>query len=70
LDHLAFFINDVFEEIDISEIQRVYEIELRGYSPSHPKMMLKILIYGNCTGVQRESGEEKGTGREKSRMDI
>lgn len=52
LDHLALFINDVIEEIDISEIQKVYETELRGYPPYHPKMMLKILIYGYCTGVR------------------
>lgn len=52
LDHLALLINDVIEEIDISEIQKVYETELRGYPPYHPKMMLKILIYGYCTGVR------------------
>lgn len=51
-DHIALFINDVIEEMDISEIQRVYETELRGYPPYHPKMMLKILIYGYCTGVR------------------
>lgn len=51
-DHIARFINDVIDEIDISEIQQVYETELRGYPPYHPRMMLKILIYGYCTGVR------------------
>ena len=51
-DHKALFINDIIEEIDISPIQRVYETELRGYPPYHPKMMLKILIYGYCIGVR------------------
>jgi transposase/cell division septum initiation protein DivIVA len=51
-DHIARFINDVVEEIDIREIQKVYETELRGYPPYHPRMMLKILIYGYCTGVR------------------
>lgn len=51
-DHMALFINDIIEEMDISEIQYVYETELRGYPPYHPKMMLKILIYGYCTGVR------------------
>jgi transposase/cell division septum initiation protein DivIVA len=51
-DHMALFINDIIEEIDISEIQNVYETELRGYPPYHPQMMLKILIYGYCNGVR------------------
>lgn len=50
-DHIARYINDIIDEIDISEIQKVYETELRGYPPYHPRMMLKILIYGYCTGV-------------------
>ena len=51
-DHIARFINDVIDEIDITEIQQVYETELRGYPPYHPRMMLKILVYGYCTGVR------------------
>ena len=51
-DHPARFINDVVDEIDIDEIQKVYETEMRGYPPYHPRMMLKILIYGYCTGVR------------------
>ncbi len=51
-DHIARFINDILDEIDIYEIQKVYETELRGYPPYHPRMMLKILIYGYCTGVR------------------
>lgn len=51
-EHIAHFINDVVEEIDISEIKNVYKHELRGYPPYHPKMMLKILIYGYCRGVR------------------
>ena len=51
-DHMARFIDESIDELDISEIQRVYEQELRGYPPYHPRMMLKILIYGYCTGVR------------------
>lgn len=51
-DHMARFISDVIEEIDINKIQIVYETELRGYPPYHPRMMLKILVYGYCTGVR------------------
>jgi transposase len=49
---MALIINDIIEEIDIREIQRVYETELRGFPPYHPQMMLKILIYGYCIGVR------------------
>jgi transposase/cell division septum initiation protein DivIVA len=51
-NHMALMINDIIEEVDISEIQRVYETELRGFPPYHPQMMLKILIYGYCIGVR------------------
>lgn len=51
-DHIARFINDIIDEIGIDEIQKVYETELRGYPPYHPRMMLKILIYGYCTRVR------------------
>jgi transposase len=51
-DHMAYFISDVVDELDISGIERVYEEELRGYPPYHPRMMLKLLIYGYCNGVR------------------
>jgi transposase len=50
--HLAFFISDAVDQLDISDIQNEYEKELRGYPPYHPRMMLKILVYGYCVGVR------------------
>lgn len=50
--HLAFFISDTVDQLDISAIQNQYEEELRGYPPYHPRMMLKILVYGYCVGVR------------------
>lgn len=50
--HLAFFISDTVDQLDISAIQNEYEKELRGYPPYHPRMMLKILVYGYCVGVR------------------
>lgn len=40
------------DQLDISAIQNEYEKELRGYPPYHPRMMLKILVYGYCVGVR------------------
>jgi len=49
-NHLAYFINDVVDELDLSEITREYEGEDRGYPPYHPVMMTKVLVYGYCVG--------------------
>lgn len=50
-DHLAYFVSDVVEQLDLSAIESVYEEEERGQPPYHPEMMTKILIYGYCVGV-------------------
>jgi transposase len=50
-DHLAYFVSDVVEPLDLSAIESVYEEEERGQPPYHPRMMTKILIYGYCVGV-------------------
>jgi transposase len=49
--HLSYFISDTFDEMDLSEIERVYEKDLRGQPPYHPVMMTKVLFYAYCTGV-------------------
>ena len=49
-DHLAYFISDVVNQLDLSEITGLCE-EQRGGSPYHPRMMVKVLLYGYCTGV-------------------
>src|SRR5439155_5255148 len=50
-DHLAYFVSDVVEQLDLSVIESVYEEEERGQPPYHPRMMTKILIYSYCVGV-------------------
>src|ERR1700693_69508 len=49
--HLAYFVGDVVEQLDLSAIESVYEEEERGQPPYHPRMMTKILVYGYCVGV-------------------
>lgn len=48
--HLARFVSEVVEELDLGEIEEAYSEE-RGYPPYHPRMMTKILLYGYCTGT-------------------
>ena len=50
-DHAALFVSDVVDELDLSAIYAEYERERRGYPPYHPRMMVKILVWGYCCGV-------------------
>jgi transposase len=50
-DHLAYFVSDVVDQLNLSAIECVYEGEERGQPPYHPRMMTKILVYGYCVGV-------------------
>ena len=49
-EHLAYFISDVADQLDLSDITARYEQERRGGPPYHPRMMVKVLLYGYCTG--------------------
>lgn len=49
--HLAYFVSDVVDQLDLSAIEGYYEQEERGYPPYHPGMMVKVLVYGYCVGV-------------------
>lgn len=50
-DHLAYFVSDLVDDLDLCEIEAVYEDEERGQPPYHPHMMAKVLIYAYCNGV-------------------
>ena len=50
-DHLAYFISDVVDQLDLSEITTRYEQERRGGPPYNPRMMVKVLLYAYCVGV-------------------
>ena len=50
-DHLAYFVSDVVDQLDLSAIMARYQSEGRGGPPYHPRMMVKVLLYGYCMGV-------------------
>ena len=50
-DHLAYFVSDLIDALDLSAITAVYEDEERGYPPYHPVMLTKVLVYGYCVGI-------------------
>jgi transposase/IS5 family transposase len=47
--HLARFVSDLVDGLDLSAIEDTYEEE-RGYPPYHPRMMVKVLLYAYATG--------------------
>ena len=50
--HLARFLVDVVDELDLSAIYASYdEKDGRGQSAYSPEMMVRVLLYGYCTGV-------------------
>ena len=51
-DHLSYFISDVVDQLDMSEVTARYERERRGGLPYHPRMMVKVLLYGYCVWVE------------------
>ena len=50
-DHLAYFISETVDELDIEVIKSSYRQAGAGTLAYHPRMMLKVLIYSYCTGI-------------------
>jgi transposase len=57
-NHLAYFVSEVVDQLDLSAIESHYEGEERGYPPYHPRMMTKLLVYGYCVGVGAQPDAE------------
>ena len=57
--HLAYFVSDLVDQLDLSAIESVYEREERGQPPYHPRMMTKVLVYAYCVGVYSSRRMEK-----------
>ena len=58
-DHLARFIVNIIEQLNLSEIYDSYG--LRGSTPYDPKMILGLIFYGYCTGVFSSRKIERAT---------
>jgi transposase len=60
-DHLALFISDVVDTLDLTEITDKY-LHLEGGHPAyHPAMMVKLLFYGYCVGIRSSRRIEQKT---------
>jgi len=61
-DHLALYISDVVESLNLTEILKPYEEgDGRGRPPYHPVLMVKLLLYGYCTGRMSSRKLEQAT---------
>ena len=49
--HLAYFVSDVVDNLDLSALDAVYGKEKRGQPPYDPWMMTMVLVYAYCVGV-------------------
>jgi len=50
-NHLAYFVSDVIDNLDLSAMDAVYGDEQRGQPPYNPRLLTKLLVYGYCIGV-------------------
>jgi transposase len=51
-NHLAYFVLDVIDSLDLSSIEQVFAArDARGERPYSPRMLLGVVVYGYCTGV-------------------
>jgi transposase len=59
--HLAFFILEVVDTLDLSAILNDYDGAKGGYPPYHAKMMTALILYSYCEGVASSRKIEKAT---------
>jgi transposase len=60
--HLALFISDVVQALDLSPILAAYGTgDGRGQPPYHPALMVKLLLYAYCTGKPSSRQIERAT---------
>ena len=59
---LALYVSDVVDALDLSAILSVYAAaDPRGGVPSHPAMLVKLLVYASCTGMPSSRRIERAT---------
>lgn len=61
-DHLAYFVLELVEDLDLGEIEgRLQRKDPRGERPFSPRMMTALLLYGYAVGVTSSRKLEKAT---------
>jgi transposase len=58
-DHLAWFVLDAVEQIDLADFYKKYRVDGVGNCAFHPSMMVALLIYSYCSGERSSRKIEK-----------
>src|SRR5215216_6512656 len=58
-DHLAWFVIEAIEELDLEPFYAAYRPDGHGRAAHDPKMMLTLLVYAYCVGVRSSRGIER-----------
>ena len=51
-DHLAWFILDVVDQLDLGPFLAAYRTDGHGRAAYQPRMLLGVLLYAYCTGIR------------------
>src|SRR5215207_9256530 len=49
--HLAWFVGDVVDQLDLAPFYRAHRDDGHGHPAYDPKLLLGVLVYGYCLGV-------------------
>ena len=60
-DHLAYFVRETVEELDLSAILDTYDSSKGGCPAYNAVMMTQLLVYGYCVGVRSSRKIERAT---------
>jgi transposase len=58
-DHLAWFVLDVVDQLDLGPFLKAYRADGHGRAAYEPRMLLGVLLYGYCTGVRSSRQVER-----------
>jgi len=50
-NYVAHCVSDEVDQLDLPAIASAYKKDERGQPPHHPRMMMKLLIFGYCVGL-------------------
>jgi transposase len=60
--HLAYFVSDIIENLDLSDIVSDYQVKTGAGAPAmDPRLMLKLLVYGYCVGIRSSRKLERAS---------
>jgi transposase len=51
-DHLAWFVLDVVDQLDLGPFLKAYRVDGHGRAAHEPRMLLAVLLYAYCIGIR------------------